>query len=90
MKTNIPSEFAGFVRDAGVRAFDRLAARAKDLNAPMRSVLRSWSRLSAADKESLFDHLIDAARGEDSADVITPKKRKTAPKRKSSKKQPAK
>lgn len=62
MIPSIPSEFAGFVRDTGVRAFDRLAEQAKDLDPPLRSFVRSWSRLSQADKNSLFEQLIDAAR----------------------------
>ena len=58
----IPSEFAGFVRETGIRAFDRLVTRARDLDAPLRNFVRSWSRLSEADKLTLFDELIIAAR----------------------------
>ena len=62
MTTPIPSEFVGFVRQAGVKAFDRLAARAKDLDAPLRSFVRSWSRFSTDQKTALFDELIASAR----------------------------
>ena len=58
----IPSEFASFVSLTGIRAFDRLSLRAKDLDAPLRAVLKSWSRLSEAQKSELFDELIAAAR----------------------------
>lgn len=63
----IPSEFVGFVREAGVKAFDRLASRAKELDAPLRSFVRSWSRLSADQKNALFNELIAAARVPDAA-----------------------
>lgn len=70
MTTRIPSEFVGFIREAGVKAFDRLALRAKELDAPLRSFVRSWSRLSNDEKNTLFDELIDSARmPEPSADV---------------------
>ena len=62
MTTRIPSEFVGFIREAGVKAFDRLALRAKELDAPLRSFVRSWNRLSTAEKNALFDELIDSAR----------------------------
>ncbi|HEX6177135.1 MAG TPA: hypothetical protein VF057_02150 [Thermoanaerobaculia bacterium] len=58
----IPSEFAGFVRDTGVRAFDRLAEHAKELDPALRSFIRAWSRLSETQKVTLFDQLIAAAR----------------------------
>ena len=61
MTTPIPSEFAGFVRETGVRAFDRLAERARDLDAPLRNFVRSWSRLDDGAKFALFDQLIEAA-----------------------------
>lgn len=58
----IPSEFAGFVRDTGMRAFDRLAERAKDLDPALRSFVKAWSRLPETQKATLFDELIAAAR----------------------------
>ena len=62
MNDAIPSEFAGFVRDTGVRAFDQLAERARDLDPALRSFVRAWSKLSETDKVTLFDQLIAAAR----------------------------
>lgn len=62
MTTRIPSEFVGFIREAGVKAFDRLTIRAKELDAPLRSFVRSWSRLSTDEKNALFDELINSAR----------------------------
>lgn len=62
MTTAIPSEFAGFLRETGMRAFDQLAVRAKDLDPPLRTFLRNWSRLSESDKVVLFDELIDTVR----------------------------
>lgn len=63
MKT-IPSEFAGFIRDVGVRAFDRLAEHLKENAASRRAVLRSWGKLSQDDKESLIDELIASAQAD--------------------------
>lgn len=56
----ISSEFVGFVRDTGVRAFDRLTSRSTELEAPLRPVLRAWSKLSDDQKNDLFDELIAA------------------------------
>ena len=72
MTTPIPSEFVGFVREAGVKAFDRLAGRAKELDASLRSFVRSWSRLSDAEKNALFDELIAAAQMPESASDVPP------------------
>ena len=58
----IPSEFASFVRDTGVRAFDRLAEQARDLDPPLRNFVKAWSKLTEAHKLELFDDLIAAAR----------------------------
>ena len=58
MTRPIPSEFTGFVRETGVRAFDRLAAKAKILDTPLRTFMRSWTRLGEDDKHRLFDELI--------------------------------
>ena len=61
----IPSEFAAFVRETGIRAFDSLAGRAKTLDKPLQSVLKSWSKLSDDKKHELFDNLIASARDDD-------------------------
>ncbi len=63
MATNktIPSEFAGFVRDTTVRAFDRLAERVKELDPPLRSVMRAWSKLKTAEKKELVNLLMASA-----------------------------
>ena len=75
----ISSEFAGFVRDTGVRAFDLLSENQKEVGAPLRPVLRAWSKLSGAQKSELFDALIAAVgRGEAPQ---APKARKKAAKK---------
>lgn len=56
-----PSEFALFVRDTAKRAIENVIARIKDLEAPQRSVIRSWSKLSEKDKDSLVDEVIAAS-----------------------------
>jgi hypothetical protein len=61
----IPSEFAGFIRQTAVRAFDRLATRSAGLEAAPRAVMKSWSRLTDPQKESLIDELIAAAQSDD-------------------------
>ena len=58
MARKLPSEFAGFIRDAGVRAVDRLSDKANDLPAPIRALLRAWNKLSADAKHELFEELI--------------------------------
>ncbi|HEX9982412.1 MAG TPA: hypothetical protein VGF69_04035 [Thermoanaerobaculia bacterium] len=59
--TTVPSEFAVFVRDAGVRAFDRLASQSKELEAALRPIAKSWSRLTSQQKDALFDQLVALA-----------------------------
>ena len=61
MPNTIPSEFRSFVRDVGIRAFDRLAGRAAELDNSIRTIIRSWGKLSSKQKESLFDELIETA-----------------------------
>ena len=61
----IPSEFRNFVRDVGIRAFDRLSARAAKLDTSIRAVVRGWGKLSSKQKESLFDELIETAQAGD-------------------------
>ena len=75
----ISSEFAGFVRDTGVRAFDLLSENQKEVGAPLRPFLRAWNKLSAAQKSELFDALI-AAVGHGEAPQA-PKPRKKAAKK---------
>jgi len=65
LNQRISSEFAAFVRDTGVRAFDLLSERVKEVEVPLRPVLRAWSKLSAAQKSELFDELIAVVRGGD-------------------------
>jgi len=60
MARETPSEFALFVREAGVRAVDRLTEQAKELSTPIRAVLRAWSKLTEDAKQELFDALIAA------------------------------
>lgn len=74
MTITVPSEFVGFVRNVGTRALDKLAEQLKELDPPLRAVVRSWSKLSATEKRELFDRLIDAAR-----DDPPPEKPKRAP-----------
>ena len=61
----ISSEFVGFVRDTGVRALDRLSSRARDVEAPLRPVLRAWSKLSDTQKDDLLVELIAAVQTSD-------------------------
>ena len=61
MPNTIPSEFRSFVRDVGIRAFDRLAGRAGELDPSLRPIVRGWGKLSSEQKESLFDELIETA-----------------------------
>ena len=59
------SEFAGFVRDTAVRAFDLLSERVKEVPTPLRPILRAWTKLSSAQKNELFDEMIGLVRGGD-------------------------
>jgi len=70
----IPSEFAAFVRETGIRAFDRVAGRAKAFDKPVQTVLKSWSKLSDAKKHELFDTLIACAREDDEPEPEKPKR----------------
>ncbi|HEX7150564.1 MAG TPA: hypothetical protein VF618_03680 [Thermoanaerobaculia bacterium] len=72
---SVPSEFAVFVRDAGVRAFDRLATLSKELDAPLRAFAKSWSRLTATQKDDLFDRLVAIAQLEEMPAPEAPPKR---------------
>lgn len=64
----ISSEFVGFVRDTGVRAFDRLSTRAKEIEVPLRPVLRAWAKLSDDEKNDLFAELIAAVQASDATE----------------------
>jgi len=67
------------LRDAGVRAVDRLTEQAKELSTPIRAVLRAWSKLTEDAKQELFDALI-------AAELILEEK---APKKKTARKKKA-
>lgn len=79
MARETPSEFALFVRDAGVRAVDRLTEQAKELSTPIRAVLRAWGKLTEEAKQELFDALIAA---ELVLEGKAPKKKRTAARKK--------
>jgi hypothetical protein len=83
MARETPSEFALFVRDAGVRAVDRLTEQAKELSTPIRAVLRAWSKLTEDAKRELFDALIAA---ELVLEEKAPKKKRAAKKKAAKKK----
>ena len=74
----ISSEFVVFIRETGVRAFDRLSARSKDLEQPLRNFVRSWSKLTEAEKNELFDELIATIRTQETpaAEAAPPKQKK--------------
>lgn len=80
----IPSEFAEFVRDTGVRAFDRLSERAAEMAAPLRPVLRAWKKLSSSQKNELFEVLMATLQGGETTLPAKPRKaaKKTASKKK--------
>lgn len=82
MNATIPSEFAAFVRETGVRAFDRAAGRLKGFDKSLQPVLKTWSKLTDTKKHELFDILIAAARDDDDPLAEeTPKLAKTLPKK---------
>ncbi len=60
MEQPIPTEFTAFVHDIAIRALDNVGARAAELDTPLRSVARSWSKLSRADKKKFVTELIAA------------------------------
>ena len=74
----ISSEFVVFIRETGVRAFDRLSTRAKDLDTPLRNFVRSWTRLTEEEKHELFDQLIATIRTQEEApaEAASPKQKK--------------
>ncbi|GAC1431937.1 MAG: hypothetical protein NVSMB68_04360 [Thermoanaerobaculia bacterium] len=74
----ISSEFVGFVRDTGIRALDRLTTRAKEIEAPLRPVLRAWSKLSNEQKSDLFDQLIATVQTSDAAPAGNPSSGKSS------------
>ena len=80
MPNTIPSEFRSFVRDVGIRAFDRLAGRAGELDTSIRTIVRGWGKLSSKQKESLFDELIETAQlTETQAEPAPPRERAPRP-----------
>ena len=93
MENKIPSEFAGFVRDVGVRTFDRLAKQGSKLTASVKSVLRSWTRLKKKEKDLLFDELIAMAQDDHPGEapaMNTLAAKKSSAKKPATKKAPAK
>lgn len=62
---HVPSEFADFVREAGIRAFDALAKRllSKQSGAPTRlqALADTWSGLDHDEKRDFFGQVIAAA-----------------------------
>ena len=53
-----PSEFVAFMRDSAKRALDTVAGRTKELDKPLRSIVKGWSKLREDDKDALIDELI--------------------------------
>ncbi len=88
MPGEIPSEFALFVRDAGLRAVDRLSERTKEFPTPIRAVLRSWSKLTEEAKAEMLDALIATSRlmHPEDEEVSKPAKKKSSSRKSSSKK----
>ena len=89
MQRQTPSEFALFVRDAGLRAVDRLSENAKELPTPIRSVLRAWSKLTEEAKTEMLDALIAGSRlmhAADEEEVPRPAKKKSSSRKNGSKK----
>ena len=84
----ISSEFAGFVRDTGVRAFDLLSDKVKDMPAVLRPILRAWTKLSEEQKNELFEALIALVQGKSAepAPARKPAARRKAPAKKKSSK----
>jgi hypothetical protein len=78
MPNTIPSEFRSFVRDVGIRAFDRLAVRAGELDTSIRTIIRGWGKLSSKQKESLFDELIETAQLSETHAEVAPAPRERA------------
>jgi len=64
-KPDMPSEFAHFLRDLGIRAFDRVASRLEQESRPdegmVRKLARQWSTLPPAEKERFFGYVVSAA-----------------------------
>ena len=81
MNATIPSEFAAFVRETGVRAFDRAAGRLKGFDKSLQPVLKTWSKLTERKKHELFDILIAAARDDDDPIPEETRKRPAKPRK---------
>jgi hypothetical protein len=64
-KPDIPSEFAHFLRDIGIRAFDHVASRLEQEIRPeegmVRKLARQWNTLPPAEKERFFGYVVTAA-----------------------------
>lgn len=75
MTTEKSSEFAAFVREAGVRSVDRLSEVADKLGAPIRAVLRAWKKLSDDQKYQILDALMGIAQGGEEEEASEPAKK---------------
>jgi hypothetical protein len=64
-KPEMPSEFAHFLRDIGIRAFDHVASRLEKESRPdegmVRKLARQWNTLPPAEKERFFGYVVSAA-----------------------------
>lgn len=64
-KPDMPSEFAHFLRDIGIRAFDHVASRLEQESRPdegmVRKLARQWNTLPPAEKERFFGYVVSAA-----------------------------
>ncbi len=64
-KPDMPSEFAHFLRDIGIRAFDHVASRLEQEIRPdegmVRRLARQWNTLLPAEKERFFGYVVSAA-----------------------------
>ena len=64
-KPDMPSEFAHFLRDIGIRAFDQVASLLELETGPdegrVRKLAGQWNKLSPAERERFFDYVVRAA-----------------------------
>jgi hypothetical protein len=64
-KPDMPSEFAHFLRDIGIRAFDHVASRLEQEVRPdegmVRKLARQWNTLPTTEKERFFGYVVSAA-----------------------------
>jgi hypothetical protein len=64
-KPDMPSEFAHFLRDLGIRAFDLVASRLEEEKRAdegmVRKLARQWNTLPVSEKERFFGYVVSAA-----------------------------